>query len=105
MRKSMLYIRATAHLPVAGRDGVDRLIETARREPVGGRLLVEQLTLAIEPHQFGVLVATAVIGDHSARPNDVSEAHWRLLAIAFAAGAFWIPFDRDEPPHPGLAVF
>lgn len=59
MRRTLLHIYSTAHLPEGERDAIDRLIRDAPRNG-GGRLVVEHLDLLIEPYQFGFFVHAGV---------------------------------------------
>lgn len=104
MRRTLLHIYSTAHLPEVERDAIDRLIRDAPRNG-GGRLVVEHLDLLIEPYQFGFFVHTGVCDGETERPDSVSPEFWAILCSAALAGASWLLFDRDEPPTQGLPVF
>ncbi len=102
MRRTTLFVCATAHLPAAERTEIDALIDTAVRD--NGRLVVDHPVLAIEAHRYGFFVATAIIGTGE-RPACVSPALWDLLAIAHRLEAEWVLFDHDEEPDLNLPVF
>lgn len=104
MRATVLFVSSTAHLPIWERIAIEHLIDSAPRDSQGGRLRIEHDILAIEAHQNGFLMATAVDGSGE-RPDGISPALWSLLGHAAAAGAAWIMFDHDEPPTSDFPVF
>ena len=103
MRRTTMFVCATAHLPEGERTQIDALIDDAERR-ADGRLVVDHPTLAIEPHSLGFFVATAVTG-LAERPRSISPVLWDLLGIAHRIGAEWVLFDHEETPNPYLPVF
>ncbi len=103
MRRTTMFVCATAHLPEAERTEIDALIYHAERGR-DGRLIVDHPSLAIEAHHNGFFVATAIIGAGH-RPRDVSPQLWDMLEIAARLEADWVLLDHDEAPDPNLPVF
>lgn len=104
MRRAALIVCSTAHLPVAERCRVDRLIADATRG-ADGRLKVDHPDLVIEPYAYGFFVHTCVVGCGGERPDDVSSELWAILTQAFDADVSWVLFDRDELASPDLPAF
>jgi hypothetical protein len=79
MRRTLLHIYSTAHLPEGEREAIDRLIVEAPCN-AGGRLVVEHLDLLIEPYQFGFFVHTGACDGETERPDSVSPEFWGSCA-------------------------
>jgi hypothetical protein len=104
MRRSALIVCSTAHLPVAERRAIDRLIAAAPRSD-DGRVEVGHPDLVIEPYAYGFFVHTCVVGCGAEETPGISPEFWAILTEAFDSDASWVLFDRDEPIAPHLPVF
>lgn len=104
MRRTALIVCSTAHLPVAERNHIDRLIAAASRGD-DGRVEVGHPDLVIEPYAYGFFVHTCVVGCGAQRPDDISPEFWTILTRAFDSDVSWILFDRDEPVSSALPLF
>ncbi|AMK25247.1 MULTISPECIES: DUF5983 family protein [unclassified Sphingobium] len=104
MRRTTIFVCSTAHLPVAEREEIDRIIANSPRN-AGGRIEVAHPDLIIEPHGYGFFVHTEVVMRGDERTSHISPEFWAILTAAFESDASWILFDRDEPSMPDLPVF
>jgi len=104
MRRSALIVCSTAHLPVAERRALDRLIAGAPRGE-DGRVEVGHPDLVIEPYAYGFFVHTCIVGCGGEDVPDISPEFWAILVDAFDSDASWVLFDRDEPASPHFPVF
>ncbi|WP_454883040.1 DUF5983 family protein [Sphingomonas oryzagri] len=103
MRRVPVCACSTSHLPIADREAIDQLIQSA---PIrDGRILIDHPTLSIEPRRSGFSVHLGLFDDHPGRPDDVSSPTWALMLHARREGAAWLVFDADEPVSNLLPIY
>lgn len=103
MRRVPVCACSTSHLPIADREAIDQLIQSA---PIrDGRILIDHPTLSIEPRRSGFSVHLGLFDDHPGRPDDVSSPMWALMLHARREGAAWLVFDADEPVSNLLPIY